>query len=100
MKTSQIHTMVIDDDEVTVMGVKRAFKKAGIDSPLHVARDGIEALEMLRGTGGDDCIPRPHVLFLDLNMPRMRRLRVPQRDPHGRKAARHRHFCIDLLVEA
>lgn len=71
MQTSAIHTMIIDDDEITTMGVERAFKKAKVVSPLHVARDGLEALDMLRGDNGREAVPRPHVIFLDLNMPRM-----------------------------
>lgn len=68
---SSVHTLVVDDDEVTIMAVERAFQKADINSPLHVARDGIEALEMLRGESGREAVPRPYLIFLDLNMPRM-----------------------------
>ena len=36
-----------------------------------VARDGVEALEILRGENGHAKLPRPHLILLDLNMPRM-----------------------------
>lgn len=71
MQTNPIHTVLVDDDEITAMGVERAFERANITTPIHVAHDGVEALEMLRGNNGRDAIPRPHVIFLDLNMPRM-----------------------------
>jgi CheY-like chemotaxis protein len=54
-----------------LMGLSRAFKAANISNPLYFAHDGIEALEMLRGTNGRPQLPRPYLILLDLNMPRM-----------------------------
>lgn len=67
----KVHTLVVEDDPVAVMAIERAFRKAEVDSYLHVAHDGIEALEMLRGDGGHTQLPRPNMILLDLNMPRM-----------------------------
>ena len=39
--------LLVEDDEVDVMNVKRAFTKANIANPLFVAHDGVEALELL-----------------------------------------------------
>jgi CheY-like chemotaxis protein len=66
-----VHVLLVDDDDVDVMGVKRAFKKAKIANPLRIARDGVEALSILRGSDGFDPMPRPYIIVLDLNMPRM-----------------------------
>jgi CheY-like chemotaxis protein len=66
-----VHVLLIDDDDVDVMAVKRAFRKAKIANPLHVARDGIEGLTLLRGDADTPPIPRPYIVILDLNMPRM-----------------------------
>ncbi|MCA9624188.1 MAG: response regulator [Myxococcales bacterium] len=66
-----VSVLLVDDDDVDVMAVKRAFRKAKIANPLHVARDGLEGLAMLRGEDGHDTIPRPYIIILDLNMPRM-----------------------------
>jgi CheY-like chemotaxis protein len=52
-------------------GIVRAFKKAKIANPVSLAHDGIDALEMLRGTNGRERFPRPFLILLDLNMPRM-----------------------------
>jgi CheY-like chemotaxis protein len=58
----------VEDDEVDVMNVRRAFKKNNICNPLWVAGNGLDALEMLRT--GD--MPRERrLVLLDLNMPRM-----------------------------
>lgn len=63
-----LNILLVEDDEVDVMNVRRAFKKNHIANPLWVAGNGIEALEMLRG--GE--IPRERrLVLLDLNMPRM-----------------------------
>ena len=67
----EVHILLIDDDDVDVMAVKRAFKKQKIANPLRVARDGIEGLAMLRGEDGHEPIARPYIIILDLNMPRM-----------------------------
>jgi CheY-like chemotaxis protein len=67
MDERELHILLVDDDEVDVMNVQRAFEKSHITNPVHVAGNGIEALALLRsGTIG----PRRLVL-LDLNMPRM-----------------------------
>lgn len=80
-----LNFLLVDDDEVDVMNVRRAFAKAHITNPLFVAHDGIEALEMLRA----DRFPcERRLVLLDLNMPRMNGiefLRALRADPalHG-----------------
>jgi CheY-like chemotaxis protein len=66
-----INLLLVEDDEVDVQGLKRAFAKSRIGNPITVARDGIEALEFLRGENGRPKLPKPHLILLDLNMPRM-----------------------------
>ena len=43
-----INILLVEDDEVDVMTVKRAFQKANISNPLYVAHNGLEALDILR----------------------------------------------------
>ncbi|HEU0079750.1 MAG TPA: response regulator [Longimicrobiaceae bacterium] len=63
-----LNILLVEDDEVDVMNVRRAFKKNNIGNPLWVAGNGLEALELLRGPE----IPRERrLVLLDLNMPRM-----------------------------
>ncbi len=68
-----INVLLIEDDEVDVMNVKRAFKKSNITNLLFVASNGLEGLAMLRG--GDrafESLPAGRrLVLLDLNMPRM-----------------------------
>jgi CheY-like chemotaxis protein len=66
-----VNLLLVDDDEVDIQGLKRAFAKSRIGNPITIARDGIEALEFLRGENGRPKLPKPHLILLDLNMPRM-----------------------------
>lgn len=66
-----LHILLIDDDDIDVMNVQRAFKRNNILNPLFVARDGIEALELLRTTGPQAIPKERRLVLLDLNMPRM-----------------------------
>ena len=66
-----VNLLLVEDDEVDVQGLKRAFAKSRIGNPITVARDGIEALEILRGENGQAKLAKPHLILLDLNMPRM-----------------------------
>ncbi len=64
--------LLVEDDEVDVMNVKRAFKKNQITNPLYVAGNGLEALVMLRSQGNPPSIPKQRrLILLDLNMPKM-----------------------------
>ncbi|WP_229209000.1 response regulator [Dyadobacter luticola] len=60
--------LLLEDDEVDVMNVKRAFKKNNISNPLIVASNGIEGLAILRSRTD---LPKPRIVLLDLNMPKM-----------------------------
>jgi CheY-like chemotaxis protein len=79
--TSALNILLVEDDEVDVMNVKRACEKAHIANPLFVARNGIEALEKLRSSE----VPRHRrLILLDLNMPKMNGiefLRELRKDP-------------------
>lgn len=58
--------LLVEDDEVDVLTVKRALRDLHVDNDLLLAGNGEEAIERLRSDG-----PRPALILLDLNMPRM-----------------------------
>ena len=66
-----VRLLHVEDDDLCLMGLHRAFKAVGLVNLIDFAHDGIDALEMLRGTSGRARLPRPFVILLDLNMPRM-----------------------------
>ncbi|HET7607199.1 MAG TPA: response regulator [Gammaproteobacteria bacterium] len=66
MRSSRVVTiLLVEDDEVDVKALKWAFDKLKVANPLVIARDGTEALEMLKD------LPRPYLVITDINMPRM-----------------------------
>jgi CheY-like chemotaxis protein len=68
VEEKMLNILLVEDDEIDVMNVERAFKKNHIRNPLWVAHNGLDALEMLR----TDAIPRERrLVLLDLNMPKM-----------------------------
>lgn len=68
-----INILLVEDDEVDVMNVLRAFKKINITNPVYVATNGIEALSMLRSSNNEPPqVPTARrLILLDLNMPKM-----------------------------
>jgi CheY-like chemotaxis protein len=105
-KTQRIHLLLVEDDDLDVMNVHRALAQAQEIASITVARDGIEALRLLRS--GELAMERL-VIVIDLRMPRMSGLdllkamredprlkRIPSivlttsDDPHDRDAA----FCL------
>ncbi len=77
MTDKSVSILLVEDDEIDRMIVQRAFKKNNILNPLHLASDGQEALDMLRGEGGKEKLtPLPKIMLLDINMPRMNGLEL------------------------
>ena len=68
MSDRMLNILLVEDDEVDVMNVRRAFERNNVSNPLYVAGNGLEALEMLR----DGTVPAERrLILLDLNMPKM-----------------------------
>jgi len=108
MRAQRIHLLLVEDDDLDVMNVHRALAQAPEVASITVARDGLEALQLLRAAE----LPMERlVTVVDLRMPRMsgldllREVRADPRlkrlpvvvlttsdDPHDRDAA----FCLGV----
>jgi CheY-like chemotaxis protein len=73
VKTSGYAILLVEDDPNDILLMQRAFRKANLTNPLHVARDGLEAIEYLTHQGKFADVSRystPILILLDLQMPR------------------------------
>lgn len=69
MEGRQFSILHVEDDIVDSMVVERILKKKNISSKLYKAKNGVEALDLLRGKNGEGI--NPEIILLDLNMPKM-----------------------------
>ena len=70
---SSASLLIAEDDENDVFFLQHAFAKANIPNPLHIVRDGQEAIDYLSGANAFSDrgkYPLPYLILLDLKMPR------------------------------
>jgi chemotaxis family two-component system response regulator Rcp1 len=65
----RLRILLVDDNPADVRLTEEALRDSGLSHTLTIARDGVEAMQMLRGEGDHDRLPRPDVVLLDLNLP-------------------------------
>jgi two-component system, chemotaxis family, response regulator Rcp1 len=70
MTGKPIEILLVEDNPADVRLTQEALKEGKVRNNLHVARDGIEAIEYLRRLGKWAGAPRPDLILLDLNLPR------------------------------
>jgi len=63
--------LLVEDSPGDIRLTLEAFRDANPSVHLHVANDGVEAMAFLRREGGHTQAPRPELILLDLNMPKM-----------------------------
>ncbi|MBZ9749969.1 response regulator [Deinococcus sp. HMF7604] len=72
MTQTAVHVLLVEDNPADVLLTQEAFEEAHFPHLLSHARDGVAALDLLRGPQAI----RPDVILLDLNMPRMNGLEL------------------------
>ncbi|MCA1776786.1 MAG: response regulator [Loktanella sp.] len=63
--------LLVEDSPGDVRLTQEAFREANIEIKMSVAEDGVEAMAFLRREGPHAGAPRPDLILLDLNLPRM-----------------------------
>jgi CheY-like chemotaxis protein len=63
--------LLVEDDYLDTMIVERTLRKMNVVHKLYIARNGQEALNLLRGRGVEKINPLPSIIMLDINMPKM-----------------------------
>src|SRR5271156_635717 len=66
-----IEVLLVEDSPGDVRLTQEAFREANQSIHLHVASDGVEAMAFLRQEGVHSQAPRPDLILLDLNLPKM-----------------------------
>ena len=65
-----VEILLVEDSPGDVRLTKEAFREGKVLNTLHVASDGVQAMDFLRRQGDYADVPRPDVILLDLNLPR------------------------------
>lgn len=77
MDTSQrpagvpIEILLVEDNPGDIRLTQEGFKECRVQNHIHVARDGVEAMDFLKQSGEHENAPRPDLILLDLNLPKM-----------------------------
>jgi chemotaxis family two-component system response regulator Rcp1 len=66
-----LDVLLVEDSPGDIRLTQEAFRSFADNVRLHVASDGAEAMEFLRHEGGHADAPRPDLILLDLNLPKM-----------------------------
>ena len=73
MMREAVNILLVEDDSIDAKAFVRAMGKLKIGNPVILAKDGVEGLEKLQ------TMPRPNLVILDINMPRMNGLEMLRR---------------------
>lgn len=67
----EVKILLVEDDDIDARAVERGLRKLKIANPVIRAKNGLEALNILRGKDTQNTISKPYLILLDLNMPIM-----------------------------
>ena len=71
LQADTVEILLVEDNPGDVRLTQEALQEGKIVNNLYVVGDGVEALAFLRREGAFAQAPRPHIILLDLNLPRM-----------------------------
>jgi len=79
------HILIAEDNKSDLFLIRQAIQKSGINAQIHIADDGEKTVKFIEQADADPDAPCPHLILLDINMPRykggdvLRRLRASAR---------------------
>lgn len=76
LNPEKLKVLLVEDNPDDVTIVRRAMRKSDLKCDLYVASDGEEALDMLARKGEFEDTPRPDLILLDINLPKIKGLEV------------------------
>jgi CheY-like chemotaxis protein len=71
VSAGQVTILLVEDDDIDAQTVMRGLAGARIINPVIRVRDGVEALELLQGSGDKKRLAPPYMLLVDIRMPRL-----------------------------
>ena len=90
-----VSLLLVEDDDGDAKAIQRAFQKSKIGNPIHRAIDGVDALDLMKGTNGKTKLVHPYLLLVDLNMPRMNGIELVEA---MREDVELRHSIVFILT--
>jgi CheY-like chemotaxis protein len=70
-ESSALNILLVEDDDVAIEAIIRGLRRHAAQCQVTPAEDGVVALQILRGQHATHRVAKPHIVLLDLNMPRM-----------------------------
>lgn len=94
MKTEALSLLVIEDDDIDFLTTIRSLEKKRISNQVVRAKDGVDALAMLK----DSAVPYPFIILLDLRMPRMSGIEFLKELRHNAEYERYKETVVFVLT--
>lgn len=66
-----VNILLVEDNEGDVVLIQAAFEESKLSNTIHIARDGEQGLDFVYQRNGFENTPRPDLILLDLNMPKI-----------------------------
>jgi len=65
-----VEILLVEDSPTDALLAREALQYSNVANNLNVVKDGVEAMDFVRGVGAYKGAPRPHLILLDLNLPK------------------------------
>jgi len=91
--TEKFHIWLVEDSEADELLMRQALKLDGMDCDFQVSEDGEKAIDFIEAIDRTDAGPRPHIVLLDLNLPRKSGARVLERIRQSPKCG-----CVPVVI--